>query len=137
MQPFANQYCHFFEDSKFEDTDRPGFRKRVILGENLELWFWRISGGAGGSVLHNHPGNEQIGIIMRGTLDFRIGDPDDPTRTVLNAGDVYLASPSVWHGDSTFIGDDELNEVWILDVFAPPRTEPGENGSGTNGGSNE
>ena len=59
---------------------------------------------------------------MRGTLDFRIGDADDQTRKVLHAGDFYLAPPSVWHGDSIFIGDDEYGEVWILDVFAPPRT---------------
>ena len=120
---FANQYCYFFEDDAFEETDRPGFRKRVVLGEQLELWFWRISGGTGGSVLHNHLENEQIGIIMRGSLDFRIGDADDQTRTVLHEGDVYLATKTVWHGDSNFIGDDELNEVWILDVFAPPRTK--------------
>lgn len=119
---FANQYCYFFDDTAFAETDRPGFRKRIVLGENLELWFWRIDGGVGGSVLHNHTENEQIGIIMRGALDFRIGDPDDDRRTVLRAGDVYLANPAVWHGDSNFIGDDELNEVWILDVFAPPRT---------------
>ena len=30
-------------------------------------------------------------VIMRGALDFRIGDPDDERRTVLGAGDVYLA----------------------------------------------
>ena len=42
--------------------------------------------------------------------------------TVLGPGDVYLAPPAVWHGESVFIGDDELNEVWILDVFAPPRS---------------
>jgi hypothetical protein len=121
---FANQYCHFFDDDEFVEEDRPGFRKRVVLGDELELWFWRISGGAGGSVLHHHLENEQIGIIMRGALDFRISDdPDDPRRTVLHAGDVYLANKTIWHGDSNFIGDDELNEVWILDVFAPPRTK--------------
>ncbi len=79
------QYCYFFDDDAFVEEGRPGFRRRVILGERLELWFWRIT---------------------------------------LSAGDVYLAHESVWHGDSNFIGDDELNEVWILDVFAPPRTAP-------------
>ena len=43
----------------------------------------------------------------------------------LKPGDVYLANANVWHGDSNFVGDDELNEVWILDVFAPPRTVDG------------
>lgn len=121
----AEQYCYFFDEELFLETDRAGFRKRIIVGEHLELWFWRITGGTGGSVLHHHPGNEQLGIIMRGALDFRIGEPDDQRRVTLRAGDVYLAAMNVWHGDSNFIGDDELNEVWILDVFSPPRTNRG------------
>jgi hypothetical protein len=118
----ADQYCYFFEDGLFEETDRPGFRRRIVVGDHLELWFWRIKGGTEGSFLHNHDVNEQLGIIMRGSLDFRIGEPDDQTRKLLRAGDFYLAPPTVWHGDSIFIGDDEFGEVWILDVFAPPRT---------------
>lgn len=118
------RYCYFFDDAEFTDTDRPGFRKRVITGERLQLWFWRITGGATGSVIHRHPEHEQLGIVMRGSLDFRIGDRDDtPQRTVLREGDVYLAPTNIWHGDSVFIGDDELNEVWILDVFDPPRED--------------
>jgi len=120
----GDHYCFFFDDDEFEQTDREGFRRRIIVGENLELWFWRIRGGSEGSFLHNHDPHEQIGIIMRGVLDFRIGDPDDHERRVLRAGDVYLAPPRVWHGDSTFIGDDEFGEVWILDIFAPPRSAP-------------
>jgi hypothetical protein len=41
---------------------------------------------------------------------------------VLNAGDFYFAPTTIWHGESVFVGDDEFDEVWILDVFAPPRT---------------
>ena len=117
-----SRYCYFLDEDQFIETDRPGFRRRVIVGDALELWFWRIDGGAEGSFLHRHEENEQLGIIMRGTLDFRIGEAEDDTRKVLNAGDVYLAPRSIWHGDSVFIGDDEYGEVWILDVFAPPRT---------------
>jgi hypothetical protein len=120
--PGAEHYCYFFEEDKFLETDRAGFRRRILVGDHLELWFWRITGGAGGSVLHNHVANEQLGVIMRGALDFRIGEPDDPRRVTLRAGEAYLAGFNVWHGDSNFIGDDELNEVWILDVFSPPRT---------------
>jgi len=118
-----NQYCHFFEDEQFLETDRPGFRRRILRGDQLEMWFWRITGGAGGSILHHHPLNEQLGVIMRGSLDFRIGDEADQRRVVLHAGDVYLAPMSIWHGDSIFIGDDELDECWILDVFSPPRDD--------------
>ncbi len=117
-----DRYCFFFDDALFAETDRPGFRKRVIVGDHLELWFWRIKGGAEGSFLHDHQANEQLGVVMRGTLDFRIGDENDQSRKVLHAGDLYLAPPTVSHGDSVFIGDDEFDEVWILDVFAPPRT---------------
>lgn len=120
------RYLYFFDDAEFEETDREGFRRRKILGDNLELWFWRIAGGAHGSFLHRHDQQEQLGIVMRGQLDFRIdSDPDRPERSVLGPGDVYLAPVNVWHGDSVFVGDDELDEVWILDIFAPPRTQPG------------
>ena len=120
----GEQYCFFFDDDLFIETDRPGFRRRIVVGHHLELWFWRIKGGAEGSILHNHDANEQLGIVMRVTLDFRIGAADDTTRRVLAAGDLYLAPASVWHGDSVFVGDDELGEVWILDVFSPPRSAP-------------
>ena len=108
MSLMQNQYCHFFDDDEFEETDRPGFRRRVIAGDHLQLWFWRIEGGAQGSFLHHHDDDEQLGIIMRGKLDLRIGDKDDETRVVLGPGDLYLAPMGVWHGDSVFIGDDEL-----------------------------
>lgn len=119
----SNHYCHFFDDAAFNETDRAGFRHRVITGDRLQLCFWRITGGATGSSLHHHTDNEQLGIIVRGQLDFRIGDHDDDHRVVLSAGDCYLAPQHVWHGDSIFIGDDEYGECWILDVFAPPRDD--------------
>jgi hypothetical protein len=119
----TNQYCHFLDDDAFVPTERTGFRRRVINGDRLQLCFWRIAGGADGSFLHSHDGVEQLGIVVRGALDFRIGDPDDERRVVLQAGDVYLAPERIWHGDSIFIGDDEYDECWILDVFAPPRDD--------------
>ena len=118
-----NQYCYFFDDDAFVETGRPGFRIRVIDGDSLQLWFWRIKGGSTGSFMHHHTEHEQLGMIMRGRLDFRIGDVDDQRRVVLGPGECYLAPKSIWHGDSVFIGDDELDEVWILDVFAPPRKD--------------
>lgn len=61
---------------------------------------------------------------MRGALELRIGaDPATARRSLLRPGDVYLVPPSVWHGDSRFIGDDDVDECWILDVFAPPRAD--------------
>jgi hypothetical protein len=122
MDP-SHPYCYFLEDDKFLETDRPGFRRRVVTGEHLQMCFWRIKGGATGSYLHHHVENEQLGMIMRGKLDFRIGDPDSDERVVLGAGEAYLAPKAVWHGDSVFIGDDEFDECWILDIFSPPRDD--------------
>jgi len=68
-------------------------------------------------------------MVMRGKLDFRIGDnPGSDERVVLDTGEAYLAPRSVWHGDSVFIGDDEYGECWILDVFAPPRPDLAKEG---------
>ncbi|WP_394941595.1 cupin domain-containing protein [uncultured Ilumatobacter sp.] len=120
----ANQYCHFFDDDEFIETDRPGFRRRVLTGDNLQLCFWRIDGGATGSYLHKHDDHEQLGIIVRGALDFLIDDDSGNTeRQIIGENQVYLAPAGVWHGDSLFVGDDELNECWILDIFSPPRDD--------------
>jgi len=123
----SRQTVFFLDEEAFVETARPGFRRRVMTGDNLQLCFWRIAGGTPGSYLHHHPDHEQLGIIVRGALDFRIGDesgaPDEGERTVLGPGDSYLAYRGVWHGDSVFVGDDEYNECWILDVFAPPRDD--------------
>ncbi|MGB1727585.1 MAG: cupin domain-containing protein [Ilumatobacteraceae bacterium] len=119
----ADQYCYFLEDEAFKDTNREGFRRRIITGDNLQLCFWRIKGGSTGSFLHRHEDHEQLGVIVRGALDFRIGDEQSEDRVVLGQNEVYLARPGVWHGDSVFIGDDEYDECWILDVFSPPRDD--------------
>ena len=39
------RYVYFLDDDQFEEEGRPGFRRRVVTGTNLELWFWRIKGG--------------------------------------------------------------------------------------------
>ena len=119
----TEQFCHFFDDDEFKATDRPGFRRRVITGDNLQLCFWRIAGGAEGSFMHKHDDHEQLGIIARGKLDFRIGAEDEAERTVLEENECYLAPRGVWHGDSVFVGDDDYDECWILDVFSPPRDD--------------
>jgi hypothetical protein len=122
LEPAAD-LVYFLDEDAFHDTDRPGFRRRVVTGEHLQMCFWRIKGGATGSFLHHHVDNEQLGVVMRGKLDFRIGGEDVEERVTLGAGEVYLAPREVWHGDSVFIGDEEYGECWILDVFAPPRDD--------------
>ena len=122
IAPGADQYCWFYDDDAFRETARPGFRRRVITGDQLQLCFWRIEGGATGSFMHKHDEHEQLGIIVRGKLDFRIGE-EDSDRVVVGENEVYIAPAGVLHGDSVFIGDDEYDECWILDIFTPPRND--------------
>ena len=122
IAPGSEHYCWFYDDDAFQETARPGFRRRVITGDQLQLCFWRIKGGATGSFMHKHDDHEQLGVIVRGKLDFRIGE-EDTDRVVVGENEVYLAPAGVLHGDSIFIGDDEYDECWILDVVAPPRDD--------------
>ena len=94
-----------------------------IAEEALKLDWEFMGHGYLQGPMHKHDDHEQLGIIFRGALDFRIGEEDTQERSYLNTGDVYVAPKGVWHGDSIFIGDAELDECWILDIFSPPRDD--------------
>ncbi|HEC08452.1 MAG TPA: cupin domain-containing protein [Acidimicrobiales bacterium] len=113
----TNPYVYFYDEDEFEELG-PGRRLRIVNGEKLSLWFWRIRPQAGLSPIHHHDDHEQIGFIARGSLEFSIGD--DETQ-ILGPGSFYLAPPGVPHGGSTFHPDPDLGEIWIIDVFSPPR----------------
>ncbi len=108
-----------FADSAFREA-RPGFRRRIVNGENMSLCFWRIDPDVAPTVYDGHPDNEQFGLIIAGQLDFRLGSD---ARQVLGPGDIYYAPQNMPHGDSRFIPDPATGEVWILDVFSPVREE--------------
>ena len=66
IAPGTDQYCWFYDDDAFQETARPGFRRRVISGDQLQLCFWRIKGGSTGSFMHKHDDHEQL------TDDFQL-----------------------------------------------------------------
>ena len=107
------------EDSAYSES-RPGFRRRILTGDDMMIALWRIKDGAGPTPYDNHPDNEQFGIILRGALDFRINSGE---RHVLRPGDVYWAPRGCDHGDSRFVGDPQTGECWIADIFYPPRED--------------
>ena len=115
----GNPFVFMNDDSAFTEV-RPGFKRRILTGNDLMLCFWRIAEGSGPTPYDNHPDNEQFGIILAGQLDFRIGSD---ARELLEPGDVYWAPKGTDHGDSLFIGDREHGETWILDLFVPPRED--------------
>jgi len=67
----------------------------------------------GSVAAHSHP-NEQMGIMISGTLEFTIGDETK----VMKPGDVYRIPGGVVHSVRAF---DE--PVRVLDVFYPIREE--------------
>lgn len=109
----------FNDDSAFQEV-RPGFRRRIITGDQMMLCFWRIREWVAPTPYDNHPDNEQFGIVIAGNLDVRIGSDE---RSLLRPGDVYWAPKGTDHGDSKFVGDPAHGETWILDLFAPPRDD--------------
>ena len=115
----GSSLVYFFDEDEFMET-KPGFRRRIMNGDTLSLCFWRIADGAGPTPYDGHPENEQFGLIVKGTLDFRL---DSEERIKLGPGDVYHAPLGTPHGDSHFIGDPEVGEVWIVDIFTPVREE--------------
>ena len=114
------QRVWFMDEAAFVDV-RPGMRRRVVPGDGMMLCFWRIRSGTGPTPYDDHPEHEQFGVIVAGTLDFRI---DGAERVRLGPGDFYWAPMGCKHGDSLFIGDPEHDdEVWIVDMFCPNREE--------------
>ncbi len=114
----ANPFVHFADEAAFVEV-RPGMRRRVIDGQHLSVWLWRIHESVPPTGLHSHRDSEQFGYIAAGHLEFQIGDD---RRIALGPGDSYVAPTGTVHGGSIFRGDpDRGGEVWIVDVFAPPR----------------
>jgi quercetin dioxygenase-like cupin family protein len=113
--------------SAFEDLARlgplpiwDGIAARVVEGKELTLAVVELDPGAVARE-HSHA-NEQLGIVLSGTMTFRIGDE---TRE-LGPGAMYTIPSSVPH-EATAGPDGAV----VIDVFAPPRAdwgalEPGE-----------
>ena len=65
---------------------------------------------------HQHP-NEQTGILLKGSLTFRIGDE---TRE-LRPGSMWVIPGSISHG--VVAGPEG---AFLVELFAPPRTDWGD-----------
>lgn len=62
---------------------------------------------------HSHE-NEQLGIVLRGTIDFRIGDE----RRELGPGETWCIPANTLH-EATAGAEGAV----VLDVFSPPRDD--------------
>jgi len=90
----------------------PGFLARAIHGEELTLAVVEIDPDA--DLPEHHHANEQFGLVISGSLHFRVGDEEQE----LEAGETWRISSGTPH--SARAGADG---AVVLDVFAPPRTD--------------
>jgi quercetin dioxygenase-like cupin family protein len=83
---------------------------RSLHGEELTLSVVELEPGAVVAE-HSHP-NEQLGIVLRGSMDFRVADE----RRELGPGGTWLIRAHTPH-EATAGPDGAV----VIDVFAPPR----------------
>ncbi len=89
-----------------------GLRARTVTGQRLTLAVVDIDPGA--SLPQHHHENEQLGLMLRGTLQFTVGGE---TRELV-PGETWNIPPNVPH--SATAGPDGCT---VVDVFAPVRAD--------------
>jgi quercetin dioxygenase-like cupin family protein len=85
---------------------------RSLHGEELTLSVVELDPGAVVAE-HSHP-NEQLGIVLRGSMDFRVADE----RRELGPGGTWVIPAHTPH-EATAGPDGAV----VIDVFAPPRAD--------------
>ncbi len=93
----------------------PGCRTKTPYGKNLMLSYLEMDDGAE-VPLHSHP-HEQGGILLKGRLEFTIGEE---TR-IVGPGEVVLIPPNVPHRAVAVDGP-----ATVLDIFSPIREDYAE-----------
>ena len=89
-----------------------GYRARAVHGERLTLAVVEIEPGAE-LPEHRHV-NEQLGMVLRGELRFRVGEEE---RTV-GPGGIWRISSETPHAAAAGPGG-----AVVVDVFSPPRDD--------------
>ena len=89
-----------------------GILARIVEGEEMTFAVVELDPHAV-AALHQHS-NEQLGLVLRGTITFKIGDE---TRS-LKAGDTYEIPANVPH-EATAGAEGAV----VIDVFAPIRAD--------------
>ena len=90
-------------------TDK--IERRVLAGQQGMIVWWKMKAGAHAAA-HRHP-HEQIVWMLKGKMDFRIGND----RKSMVSGDVAVIPGNIEH-EGIFPEDTE-----VIDIFAPPRED--------------
>ena len=89
---------------------KEGITARAVNGERITMAIVDLEPNAQ-SPDHHHE-NEQLGFVIKGSIDFRIGSD----KRVLHAGDTYLIPSHVSH-----VAVAGPEGATVMDVFAPVR----------------
>jgi quercetin dioxygenase-like cupin family protein len=90
----------------------PGYLARAVHGEGLTFAVVEVDAHAE-LPEHSHA-NEQLGLVVEGSVTFRIGDE----RQTLHAGGIWCIPPHTPH--SVTAGDEG---AVVIDIFTPVRSE--------------
>ena len=90
----------------------PGLAARAVFGERMTMAVVDLEPNA--IAPEHHHENEQLGFVIAGTLNFRVGGAEQ----LLRAGDTYTIPSNVTHG-----GVAGPEGATVCDVFAPVRAE--------------
>jgi unsaturated pyranuronate lyase len=85
--------------------------RRILVGDKEMVVWWSMTAGAHAAA-HQHP-HEQIFWVLKGTMEFRLGDEKRTCRV----GDMGVIPGGVEH-EAWFPEDTE-----VIDVFSPPRED--------------
>jgi len=86
-------------------------QRRVVSGKQGTMVHWKMKAGAHAAA-HKHP-HEQFVWMIKGTMDFRIGNE----KRKMRPGDVAVIPAGVEH-EGSFPEDSE-----VIDFFAPVRED--------------
>lgn len=89
-----------------------GITRKMVTGEKMMFVLWHFAAG-----LHVPPhrhANEQFAYMIRGKMEFRLGDE---RRTVTAPGEILLVPGNVEH-EAWF-----PEETDVVDIFSPPRED--------------
>ena len=89
-----------------------GLLARAVHGQQITLAVVEVDAGA--DLPEHAHGNEQAGIVVRGSLELRVGEEE---RTVAPGG-TYVIPSGVPHA-----GRGGPEGAVVVDVFAPPRAD--------------
>lgn len=102
----------FFELNQMQEIPIvPGINTRAVYGTQSSISFLELE-PLSKIPEHHHP-NEQIGVVLKGEIEYTIGNE---TRTC-RKGTAFLIPPNTPHSGVVV----SREKAQLLDIFAPPR----------------